>query len=99
MLQKTGGLTPGGRLANPSSVVSASTGFQSTQQTGTGTQQTIAHGLGVVPSKVIVEIDYIPALPDVATQPTTFITQGTHTRAAVLITALSGLKYRVLALP
>lgn len=97
-------VTPGGGLQNPAAVLGNAaaapvTGFQSTQQTGTGTQQTLAHGLGVVPSKVIVELDYIPALADVVTQPTTFITQGTHTSTNVLITALLNAKYRVLALP
>ena len=95
-------LTPGGNLSSPAAILDTAsatpiTGFQSTQQTGNGTQQTLAHGLGVVPSKVIVEVDSLPIFDPTAA--TTLITQGTHTSTNVLITALSGLKYRVLALP
>jgi len=62
--------------------------FISTQQTGTGVAQNIAHGLGVVPTKVIITM-YNSGVYT--------ITEGTHTSTNVVVTATSGCKYKVLA--
>jgi predicted RecA/RadA family phage recombinase len=60
-----------------------------TQQTGTGSSQNIAHGLGVVPTKVLV----IPQ-----DNATTSVTYGSHTSTNVVVTiAGSSPKFMVLA--
>lgn len=65
--------------------------FVSTQQTGSGVAQNIAHGLGGVPDKVIVTIEDNNAANFVATQ-------GTHDATNVVVTVTTGAKYRVEAL-
>lgn len=65
--------------------------FVSTEQTGTGAAQTIAHGLGVTPSKVLIVPTYVPA--DGIT-----ITEGTHGTANVAVTVTTGAKFKVLAI-
>jgi len=68
--------------------------FVSTEQTGTGSSQSIAHGLGVTPSKVFVSpTDTAPATVGVYTA-----TEGTHTATNVLVTVTSGKKYKVIAI-
>lgn len=69
--------------------------FTSTTQTGDGTEQSIAHGLGVVPGTVIVEIVRLPALAGAAT----LVGKGAHTTTHCKITALTGLEYIVTAIP
>lgn len=65
--------------------------FQSTEQTGTGSAQNIAHGLGVVPALVIVyPTDTSPATVGVYT-----MAQGTHTTTNVVVTVTTGKKYQV----
>lgn len=71
-------------------LVNAPTEFVSTIQTGTGSQQQIAHGLEGVPDIVLV----IPAEHGTAGFT---LAQGTHTATNVLVTATSGVKYFVLA--
>lgn len=64
--------------------------FLSTEQTGNGSAQNVAHGLGVTPTVVLV----IPSdMPDSAWS----LVQGTHTDTNVVVTATSGGKYYVLA--
>ena len=64
--------------------------FQSTEQTGTGSEQDIAHGLGVVPSVVLTSLTELVGSDDVA--------QGAHDATNVKITATSGTKYIVTAI-
>lgn len=65
--------------------------FISTEQTGTGSSQNIAHGLGQIPSKVLVSFTNIAA--GGAT-----VTEGSHDLTNVVVTATSGSKFKVLAL-
>ena len=66
--------------------------FKSTEQTGTGSSQNVAHGLARTPSLVIV----IPTNSDATTNYT--FTEGTHDGTNVVVTATSGAKYKVVAL-
>ena len=68
--------------------------FVSAEQTGTGSAQNIAHGLGVVPALVMVApTDTAPATVGVYT-----VTEGTHDATNVIVTCTSGKKYKVLAI-
>lgn len=68
--------------------------FVSTEQTGDGMEQSIAHGLGVVPAAVlIVPTDTAPATAGDYTA-----VEGTHTSTNVLVTVTSGKKYKVWAM-
>lgn len=72
--------------------------FISTEQTATGSAQNVAHGLGAVPSVVLV----VPTegddgagsagtqMPDIA--------EGTHTTTNVVVTVAAGAKFKVLAI-
>lgn len=64
--------------------------FLSTEQTGNGSEQSVAHGLGSTPTAVLV----IPS--GVADSANTFV-QGTHTSTNVLVTATNTSKYYVFA--
>ena len=66
--------------------------FVSADQVGTGSAQNIAHGLGVVPSKTILSIFNFGA--NVAVD----VDEGTHTSTNCVVTATSGVKYKILAL-
>lgn len=81
-----------GGLAVPSS---GSKKFASTVQTATGSAQNVAHGLGVVPSAVLISpYDNTAAGSD----PFAFaIAEGSHTSTNVVVTATAGLKFKVLA--
>ena len=68
--------------------------FVSDEQTATGEAQTIAHGLGAVPSKVLVAITGDAR----AAWGTITITQGTHTATNVIVTVTADIKYQVIAL-
>lgn len=65
--------------------------FLSTEQTGTGSSQSVSHGLGVIPSKILL------SLTSVAAGGAT-ITEGTHTITNVVATVTSGAKFKVLAI-
>lgn len=65
--------------------------FVSSEQTGTGSSQNVAHGLGVTPSKVIVT--YTDLTP--ATAGSANVTYGTHTSTNVVVTVTSGKKFIV----
>ena len=65
--------------------------FLSTEQTGTGSSQSIPHGLGVIPSKILL------ALTNVDVGGAT-ITEGTHTTTNIVVTVTSAAKYKVLAI-
>ena len=67
--------------------------FVSTEQTGTGAAQNIAHGLGVVPSFVFVApTDLTPA-----TVGSYSVVEGVHTNTNVVVTVTTGKKFKVIA--
>lgn len=67
--------------------------FVSTEQTGTGASQNVAHGLGVVPAKVVlVPTDTAPATAGDYTA-----AQGVHDATNVKATVTSGKKFVVMA--
>jgi hypothetical protein len=66
--------------------------FLSAVQTGTGAQQSIAHGLGAVPAGVLASCTDNSGSTNVFT-----VTEGTHTATNVLVTVTTGAKYKVLA--
>lgn len=67
--------------------------FISSEQTGTGSAQNIAHGLGATPAGVlIVPTDTAPATAGDYTA-----TEGAHSSTNVVITVTSGKKYKVFA--
>jgi hypothetical protein len=71
----------------------ASKPFMSAELTGTGAAQSVAHGLGATPTKVVaVPTDTSPATVGVYTA-----TEGVHTATNVLITVTSGKKFKVIA--
>lgn len=64
--------------------------FKSTEQTGNGSSQNVAHGLGVVPSLVLI-------IPSNLTGGAYVVVEGTHTSTNVLVTVTNGEKYLVVA--
>jgi len=66
--------------------------FVSAEQTGSGAQQSIPHGLGVAPSKVVAFMTGNPASPGASS-----IVAGTHDATNCLFTVTSNFKYIVLA--
>jgi hypothetical protein len=72
---------------------SRASAFVSTEQTGTGSAQNVAHGLGLTPSAVlIVPTDTAPATVGAYTA-----VEGTHTDTNVVVTVTSGKKFKVFA--
>lgn len=67
--------------------------FISGELTGTGSAQNVAHGLGRVPSAVLV----IPTDTSPATVGVFTVTEGTHTDTNVVVTVTSGKKFKVQA--
>lgn len=67
--------------------------FISTEQTGTGSSQNVAHGLGTTPSKVLVApTDTAPSTTGAYT-----VAEGSHDATNVVVTVTSGKKFKVLA--
>lgn len=66
--------------------------FVSAEQTGSGVEQNIAHGLGATPAKVFVAITGSVNLLAAAT-----ITEGTHDGTNVKVTCTTNWRYRVIA--
>ncbi len=66
--------------------------FVSTEQTGTGSAQSIPHDLGAVPRMVFVALTGGPAT---YTQPT--ITLGSHTATHIVVTVTADWRYRIIA--
>lgn len=90
------GILPVGSISTSEIADNAVTGpkinyFKSTEQTGDGSEQDIAHGLGSVPSIVLV----IPSINKDGAD-CSFV-EGTHGTANVKVTATSGAKYKVFA--
>jgi hypothetical protein len=67
--------------------------FASAEQTGNGSEQSVAHGLAVIPSKVLIAVTDNTAIVDGRFA----VVEGTHTTSAVKVTVTSGVKYKVLA--
>jgi hypothetical protein len=67
--------------------------FVSAETTGTGSAQNVAHGLGVVPSKVLVAPTELAADLTAGYD----VAEGTHTTTNVVLTVTSGAKFKVLA--
>lgn len=72
--------------------VSQPTYFGSTEQTGTGSEQSIAHGLGTTPSLVWITLTEFSASDDVD------ITEGTHDGTNIKFNVTNTVKYRVYAI-
>lgn len=68
--------------------------FVSSEQTGTGSAQNVAHGLGETPVFVIAT----PTDTSPSTAGVFVVTMGTHTSTNVVITVTSGKKFMVLAI-
>lgn len=68
--------------------------FDSTEQTGNGSEQSVAHGLGVAPDTVLISVT---ELPDAAAETGFDVAEGTHTSTNVLATVTNTVKYKVLA--
>ena len=68
--------------------------FVSTEQTGTGAAQNVAHGLGVAPAAVLVVPTEHPGTPDTGAFD---IAEGTHTTTNVVVTVTLNVKFKVLA--
>ena len=67
--------------------------FVSAEQTGTGSAQNVAHGLGFVPSRVFVTFsDLTPA-----TVGSAVVTMGSHTSTNVVVTVTASKKFYVVA--
>lgn len=65
--------------------------FISSEQTGTGSSQNVAHGLGRAPTKVIV------ALTEFLSNQSVDVAEGSHDSTNVVVTVTSGVKFKVLA--
>ncbi len=68
--------------------------FKSTEQTGTGSAQNIAHGLGVTPSIVFCAPTELAAGLAAGYD----CAEGTHTSTNVVVTVTSGAKFKVIAI-
>jgi hypothetical protein len=78
-------------------VTKAKTGmFVSTEQTGTGAAQDVAHGLGGVPSAVFITITELPDAI-VAANAGYDIAEGAHDATNVKVTITNTVKFKVMA--
>lgn len=81
------------KVADGAVTVAKMKAFKSSEQTGTGVAQNIAHGLGSTPALVIV----YPTDTSVVTEGVYVVSEGTHTSTDVVVTVTSGKKYVVVA--
>ena len=79
-----------GTLTAKAQAVAPASVFLSTEQTGNGAPQNVAHGLGAVPALVFV-------VPSDITGGAFAVVYGSHTSTNAIITATTGEKYRVVA--
>ena len=85
--------TSGTVLLAPQGMASTGGGvFVSAEVTANGSAQSTAHGLGYVPSRVLVSITDSNNAAD------NIITEGTHTATNCVVTVTSGCKYKILAM-
>lgn len=82
------GTTDGVEFATPPTIPSI---FVSTEQTGTGSSQNIAHGLGSVPSAVFVSVT------DDNSGAGFVVAEGAHDGTDVIVTVTTDVKFKVLA--
>lgn len=68
--------------------------FFSSEQTGTGSAQNVAHGLGATPAGVLVVPTEHPGTPDTGAFD---IAEGTHTSTNVVVTVTANVKFKVFA--
>lgn len=68
--------------------------FVSAEQTGTGSAQNVAHGLGAVPAGVLVVPTSHPGTPDTGAFD---IAEGTHTTTNVVVTVTTNVTFKVFA--
>lgn len=80
----------GAWVAVSASVTPSASVFLSTEQTGNGSEQSVAHGLATVPALVF-------AVPSDLTGGAFVVAYGTHTTTNALVTVTSGEKYRIVA--
>lgn len=81
------------KLANGSVTVSKMVVFKSTELTGTGVLQSVAHGLGSAPNLVLV----YPTDTSASTTGSYVMVEGTHTSTNVVVTVTNGKKFKVVA--
>lgn len=81
------------QLANAAVTVATSNVFISTEQTGNGMAQNVAHGLGVTPALVLV----VPSDTSGTMSPGDFTITFTKGNTNVVVTATPDLKYYVMA--
>ena len=81
------------KIASGSVTVAKMSFFKSSEQTGTGSAQNVAHGLGVAPGLVMV----YPTDTSPATAGAYAMTEGSHTSTNVVVTVTSGKKFKVVA--
>lgn len=82
------------KIADEAVTIAKLSVFKSTEQTGTGSAQNIAHGLGVAPGLVII----VPSDTSVAIAGVYVVTEGTHTSTNVVVTVTSGKKFFAIAI-
>lgn len=68
--------------------------FISTEQTGTGSSQNVAHGLGAAPAKVLVCVTEHPGTPDTGAFD---VAEGAHDGTNVVVTVTTNVKFKVMA--
>ena len=81
------------KIASGSVTVAKMSVFKSSEQTGTGSAQNVAHGLGVAPGLVMV----YPTDTSPATAGEYAMVEGSHTSTNVVVTVTSGKKFKVVA--
>jgi hypothetical protein len=88
----TGNVT--GNASGTAGALASGSTFTSTEQTGTGSSQNVAHGLGAVPRIVWWSLSELPA--DLAAGAD--VAPGTHTSTNAVFTVTSGVKFFVFAI-
>ncbi len=82
------------KIANANVTKAKAKVFVSTEQTGTGAAQNIAHGLGAVPAAVLVVPTEHPGTPDTGAFD---IAEGAHDATNVVVTVTADVKFKVFA--
>ena len=80
-----------GKLAATAVTKAKAKVFVSTEQTGNGSAQSVAHGLGATPAAVLIAITEFGAAVAVD------VAEGTHTATNVVVTVTNAVKYKVFA--
>lgn len=88
----TGNVT--GNASGTAGALASGSTFTSTEQTGTGSAQNVAHGLGAVPRIVWWSLSELPA--DLVAGAD--VAPGTHTSTNAVFTVTSGVKFYVFAI-